>query len=114
MTLSELAEHVGTSPRQIRFLIAEGILPPASKTGRTADAYDEKHLTKAQRYLALYRLGMKPASIKVLMSFDDAIPIAQVQGVELRVSPDISPDSIDVEAVLDEIAAVLKTYASKG
>lgn len=72
MTLAELAERIGTSPRQIRFLIAEGILPSANKTGRAADAYGEEHLVKAQRYLALHRMGMKPASIKVLMAFDDA------------------------------------------
>jgi excisionase family DNA binding protein len=37
MTLSELAERLGIPPRQIRFMIAEGILPAASRTGRGAD-----------------------------------------------------------------------------
>jgi DNA-binding transcriptional MerR regulator len=114
MTLAELAEGIGTAPRQIRFLIAEGILPPANKTGRAADAYGEEHLIKAQRYLALHRMGMKPASIKVLMAFDDAVPIVQSGGVELRVSPDIAPEAIDIDAVLADIAAALRTYVSKG
>jgi DNA-binding transcriptional MerR regulator len=114
MTLAELAERIGTAPRQIRFLIAEGILPPANKTGRAADAYSDEHLIKAQRYLALHRMGMKPASIKVLMAFDDAVPIVQTDGVELRVSPDTAPESIDVEAVVAEIAMALRTYVAKG
>lgn len=57
---------------------------------------------------------MKPASIKVLMAFDDAVPIVQAGGVELRVSPDIAPDAIDVDAVIAEISAALKTYVSRG
>lgn len=36
MTLIELATTVGVPARQIRFLIAEGIFPAASKTGRGA------------------------------------------------------------------------------
>ena len=114
MTLAELAERIGTAPRQIRFLIAEGILPPAHKTGRTADAYGEDHLIKAQRYLAMHKMGMKPASIKVLMAFGDAVPIVQFGGVEVRVSADIAPGSIDVDAVIREITAALTTYVSKG
>lgn len=113
MTLAELAERIGTAPRQIRFLIAEGILPPANKTGRAADAYGDDHVIRAQRYLALHRMGMKPASIKVLMAFDDAVPIVQSGGVELRVSPDISPDAIDVDAIVAEITAALRIYVSK-
>jgi len=57
---------------------------------------------------------MKPASIKVIMAFDDAVPIVQSGGVELRIDPSIPPDSIDVDAVLEEISIALKTYVSKG
>ena len=44
MTLAEFAEHLGITPRQIRFMIAEEILPSANKTGRSADAYGEEHV----------------------------------------------------------------------
>ena len=113
MTLTEFADHLGVTPRQIRFMIAEGILPSANKTGRSADAYGEEHVLKAQRYLAFYRLGMKPASIKVLMAFDDAVPIIQAEGVELRIDPSIVPEKIDVDSALKQIAAALRTYVSK-
>ena len=113
MTLAELADRLGVPARQIRFLIAEGILPPAAKTGRAADAYDEEHVRKGQHYLALYRMGMKPGSIKVLMAFDDAVPILQAQGIELRVDPGVSPGAIDVDAVLREVEQALRTYVAK-
>jgi len=114
MTLSELADRLGIPPRQIRFMIAEGILPPAARTGRSADAYDEPHVTKGQRYLALHRLGMKPGSIKVLMAFDDAVPIFQGLGAELRVDPQVPPDELDVEAILAAAGAALRAYTDKG
>ena len=114
MTLSELADRLGVPARQIRFLIAEDILPPAAKTGRAADAYDETHVLKGQRYLALHRMGMKPGSIKVLLAFDEAVPILQAGGVELRVRPQVSPETIDIETVLRAVEAALKSYVAKG
>jgi hypothetical protein len=113
MTLSELAERLNIPPRQIRFMIAEGILPPAAKTGRSADAYEEAHVVRGQRYLALYRMGMKPGSIKVLMAFDDAVPILQANGVELRVGPSVSPDTLDIDSILAVVRAALEAYTGK-
>ena len=113
MTLVELADALGVTPRQIRFLIAEGILPAAQKTGRSADAYVDEHLRRAQRYLALHRLGMKPASIKVLMAFDDAVPILQEQGVELRVGPGADPATLDLEPLIQKITEALRLYVGK-
>lgn len=114
MTLAELADCLGVPPRQIRFMIAEGILPPAARTGRAADAYDATHVVRGQRYLALHRMGMKPGSIKVLMAFEDAVPILQGHGVELRVDPQVAPGDLDVEAILAAVGAALKAYANKG
>ena len=56
---------------------------------------------------------MKPASIKVLMTFDDAVPIIQAEGVELRIDPSRVPETIDVDSALKQIAAALRTYVSK-
>ena len=113
MTLVELADALGVAPRQIRFLIAEGILPAAQKTGRGADAYGAEHLHQAQRYVALHRMGMKPASIKVLMAFDEAVPIFQSQGVELRVGHDVDPSTIDLEELVQKINQALRLYIGK-
>lgn len=113
MTLAELADHLGTQPRQIRFMIAEGILPPAAKTGRSADAYGEAHIAKGQRYLALHRMGMKPGSIKVLMAFDDAVPILQEQGVELRIDPRVAPQDLNIDIILSAVERALRIYKNE-
>ena len=113
MTLQELADKLGVAARQIRFLIAEGILPAAQKTGRSADAYGDEHLRHAQRYLALHRMGMKPASIKVLMTFDDAVPILQEQGVEVRMGPSVDPSTLDLDALVQKITEALRLYVGK-
>ena len=112
MTLAELADALDVPARQIRFMIAEGVLPPALKTGRAADAYGDEHLRKARRYLTLHRLGMKPAAIKVLLAFDEAIPVYQGGGVELRIDPALDPARIDVDALLGEIGDVLRGLAA--
>ena len=113
MTLAELADRLGIQPRQIRFMIAEGILPPAAKTGRSADAYEEAHVVKGQRYLALYRMGMKPGSLKVLLAFDGAVPILQEGGIELRIDPQVAPQELDVEAILGAVEQALRTYKNE-
>jgi len=114
VTLAELAGAAGVQPRQIRFMIAEGFVPAAMGTGRAADVYGDEHLAKVRRYMTLHGLGMKPSAIKVLMEFDEAIPIFQHAGVELRVDPSVDPQSIDVDQTLNEIAGALQTYTSKG
>jgi len=113
MTLAELADAIGVPPRQIRFLISEGVLPPALKTGRSADAYGEEHLAKARRYMTLHNLGMKSTAIKVLMEFDDAIPIYQSSGIELRVDPSKDLSKIDIDATAAKITHALRVYVSK-
>ncbi len=113
MTLAELADAIGAPARQIRFMIAEGVLPPAVKTGRSADAYNEEHLVKARRYMMLHGLGMKPAAIKVLMAFDEAIPIYQTNGIELRIDPSVDPASINIDATLKDLGKALREYTKK-
>jgi hypothetical protein len=59
-------------------------------------------------------MGMKPGSIKVLMAFDDAVPILQGHAVELRVDPQVPPEELDVEAILAAVRAALGAYTNKG
>ena len=113
MTLQELSDALGVPPRQIRFMIAEGCLPPANSTGRAADAYDASHLARGRKYVTLHQLGMKPQAIKVLMAFDDAIPIFQAHGLELRVDPSLDPKKINLKAALSDLTRALRAYLSK-
>ena len=47
------------------------------------------------------------------MGFDEAIPILQSRGIEVRVDPLVEPSSIDVKTVLHEISEALQTYVGK-
>jgi hypothetical protein len=47
------------------------------------------------------------------MAFDEAIPILQARGVELRVDPSVDPRTIDVDAVLADVRKALQSYVSK-
>ncbi len=114
MTLVELADAVGVPPRQIRYMIAEGCIPSALTTGRHADGYNESHLAKARRYMLLHGLGMKPAAIKVLIAFDEAVPIFQENGIELRADPANDPQNINIDETLEHIRVALTKYVSKG
>jgi len=113
MTLIELSEALKVPPRQIRFMISEGCMPPANGTGRGADAYDETHLIKGRRYINLHKLGMKPQAIKVLMAFDEAIPIYQNLGVELRIDPSADISKIDQEYLISQISDALRAYLKR-
>lgn len=112
MTLSEMAAALDVPPRQIRFMIAEGFVPPASTTGRGADAYGDLHLAKARRYMTMHGMGMKPSAIRVLMAFDDALPIFQGPGVELRVDPALDPARLDVAETVRQLEKALRAYAT--
>lgn len=113
MTLQELSDALGVPPRQIRFMITEGCVPAAMATGRAADAYNEKHLMAGRRYIAMHKLGIKPAAIKVLMAFGEALPIFQGFGLELRIDPSVDPETIDPDEAIDALSQALREHLLK-
>lgn len=111
MTLEELATAVGVPARQIRFMIAEGCVPPARGRGSAPDPYGEEHLRQALRYKHLHGLGFGPSAIKVLMAFDEAIPVFQAHGLEVRVDQTFDPSAFDADAVISAIRTALLRFA---
>jgi len=111
MKLAELAEALNVPPRQIRYMIAEGILPGASETGRGAEGFGEAHLALGRRYLLLHEKGFPPAAIKLLMAGAAAMPLVEAGPVVLSVDPGADPSAIDVEATLAAIETALRRYA---
>ena len=105
MTLRELTEVVGVAPRQIRYMIAEGFVPPPDG-GRANASYGEKHVEAIQRYMRLRERGFTPASIRVLL--ETGIRVAP--GITLVVEPEliesgelVEPLSRRIESLLGEI-----------
>ncbi|HEY0790586.1 MAG TPA: helix-turn-helix domain-containing protein [Chthoniobacterales bacterium] len=106
MKIRELTAQAGITARQVRFLIAEGFVPPP--TGATANAdYGDEHLAAIHRYQHLHGLGYPPAAIKLLLQTDAAIPIKVVPGITLSVQPSAFGRKLDLDRTLKKIATLL-------
>jgi DNA-binding transcriptional MerR regulator len=66
MTIIELAEAVAETPRQIRYLIAEGLIP-GPEGSRARPDYGVVHVEGIRRYQVLRQEGMKPSQVKALL-----------------------------------------------
>jgi DNA-binding transcriptional MerR regulator len=65
MNIHELTELTEETPRQIRYLVAEGLMP-APDGGRSNASYGDVHVAAIRAYQRLRTLGFKPAAIKLL------------------------------------------------
>ena len=99
MTLKELCERLELEPRQVRYLIAEGIMPPAAKLGVAADGYGDEHLRRGELFKRLHAEGLGVRAIAAELSV-----VARRAGLELRI--------LDAEAFAtatdEEVAAFLR------
>ena len=106
LKIRELTAQAGITARQVRFLIAEGFVPPP--TGMTANAdYGDEHLAAIHRYQHLHGLGYPPAAIKLLFQTDAAIPIKIAPGITLNVQPSLFGRKLDVDRTLKKISRIL-------
>ncbi len=107
MHIRELASLVCLPERQIRYLIAEGFMPPP-RGGRAHADYGEDHLAAARRYTRLRSLGFPPAAIKVLLSAREGVPFPVADGrITVLVSPDLLGSGEDVAQYLDQLRDLL-------
>src|ERR1700757_5268736 len=82
MNMKELIARTGIAERQVRYLIAEGFLPPP-RGGRSNADYGEDHVAGIRRYMRLRELGFPPAAIKVLLEAREGAPFVVAPGVTL-------------------------------
>ncbi len=80
MTLKELCERLELEPRQVRYLIAEGIMPPAAKLGVAADGYGDEHVRRGELFKRLHAEGLGVRAIAAELSV-----VTRSAGLELRV-----------------------------
>ena len=112
MTLRELTEVVGVAPRQVRYMIAEGFVPPPDG-GRANASYGEKHVEAIQRYMRLRDLGFTPASIRVLLDARKGVPFPVAPGVTLVVEPALIASGKPVEPLSRRIKSRLGEILNK-
>jgi DNA-binding transcriptional MerR regulator len=107
MHIRELASLTGLPERQIRYLIAEGFMPPP-RGGRAHADYGDDHVEAVRRYTRLRALGFPPAAIKVLLSAKEGVPFPVADGaITLLVSPDVLGSGADPSPYVDQLRDLL-------
>ena len=103
--LIERAEDKRVQPRFVRYLIAEGVIPPPSG-GRTNADYGDEHLKGIHNYLRLRDLKFSASQAKQIIRsrLGKTVPIELADGVSLHVDlarfdPDLSPADVSARAV---------------
>ncbi len=112
LKFDELVRTTGTTPRQIRYLIAEGFVPPPSG-GRTYATYGTQHVTAIRRYERLRGPGFPPAAIRLLLDAREGVPVAIVSGLTLVIAPDLIGNVDDVSAIVRKTAAKIEELLTK-
>lgn len=113
LKFDDLVRLSGTTPRQIRYLIAEGFVPPPTG-GRTYATYSDIHVTAIRRYDRLRSLGFPPAAIRLLLEAREGIPVPIADGLTLVVAPDLIGRGGDVAGMAAKAAAKVEELLSEG
>lgn len=106
MHIRELTARTGTTERQVRYLIAEGFVPPPTGGRANAD-YTEQHVAAITRYARLRELGFPPAAIRLMLEAKEGAPFPVAPGVTLVVSPDLLGAGMPVEPIIDKARIIL-------
>ncbi|HLY56992.1 MAG TPA: helix-turn-helix domain-containing protein [Stellaceae bacterium] len=110
MNIHALIDRVpGLTPRHVRFLIAEGFVPPP-RGGRATASYGEDHVAAILRYQRLREAGLPPAAIRVVMASDGGVPLPVAPGVALLLNPDNLDSALDSAAAADRVREILDAF----
>lgn len=107
LKFDELARVTGAAPRQIRYLIAEGFVPPP-EGGRTYATYNNAHVAAIHRYDRLRSLGFPPAAIRLLLGAKEGIPVPVIPGLTLVIAPELIGSGGDVSGIAAGAAMKIK------
>jgi DNA-binding transcriptional MerR regulator len=107
--IRELTELTRITPRQVRYLITEGFVPPPSG-GRATAEYGEEHVAAVRRYQRLRALGFLPSAIKVLVEGGASIPLDVMPGITLHVAPEILKPPVDTREIAERVASLLHHF----
>ena len=106
MKIRDVMEATETTERQVRFLIAEGFIPPP-RGGRSNAEYGDDHVEAIRRYTRLRGLGFPPAAIKLMMNATDGVPLPVVAGVTLVLDPELVGSGKDPRPIIAAIESLL-------
>lgn len=107
MNISELAHQTGAAERQIRYMIAQGFVPPP-RGSRSQPEYGDDHVAAIRRYLNLRGAGFPPAAIRLLGESGDAALLPVADGITLSIDHRLIGRPLDVAGIVDRVATLLK------
>lgn len=106
MNIHQLVEETGIAERQVRYLVAEGFIPPP-KGGRANADYGEDHLVGIRRYTRLRELGFPPAAIKLLLQAGEGAPFPVAPGITLVIAAQLLVSGTPVRPLVARIQKIL-------
>jgi MerR family transcriptional regulator, copper efflux regulator len=106
MKMRGLTRRTRVTERQVRYLIAEGFVPPPRGARATAD-YGEDHVAAIRRYNRLRELGFPPAAIKLLLQAREGAPFAVAPGITLIIDPDLLGGGAPTAPLIERVAKLL-------
>jgi MerR family transcriptional regulator, copper efflux regulator len=106
MHIRELKACTGIAERQVRYLIAEGFIPPP-RGGRANADYGDDHVAGIERYTRLRDLGFPPAAIKLLLQAREGAPFPVAPGITLVVDPMLLASGTPVQPIIKDIQNLL-------
>ena len=112
--LAAAARDERVTPRFVRFLIAEGVIPPP-RGGRAHADYGDDHIAGIRRYLELRDLGLSAARTKEIVAgtADGGIPVSIAKGLTLIVDQDKIAGPLRPEEIAARVAAVVELMRRK-
>ena len=109
MRIQELTERTGETARTIRFLIAEGVMPPPTG-GRAQAEYGEAHLAALRRYQRLRAAGYKISAIRLLIERGEPVSLTIAPGLTLQIDAALAGTALDVGTITHQVAAALSAF----
>jgi len=106
MNIRELTALTSLPERQVRYLIAEGFMPPP-RGGRSNADYGDDHVAAIGRYARLRELGFPPAAIKLLLDAREGVPFVVASGITLVIDPGLLGAGTAVEPLVERIRNLL-------
>jgi MerR family copper efflux transcriptional regulator len=116
MRMRELIKKTGLAERQVRFLVAQGFIPPPHGGRATAD-YGDDHVSAILRYMRLKELGFPPAAIRLLLDAKEGVPVTIEPGITLVIASERLGEDLNIAALEKCVSSSLQKifkHRSKG
>ncbi len=107
MRMRELIKKTGLAERQVRFLVAQGFIPPP-RGGRANADYGDDHVSAILRYTRLKELGFPPAAIRLLLDAKEGVPVTIEPGITLVIATEQLGESRDVSSLEKSVSSALQ------